>query len=470
MPIKNLTLGLCLLMAGSALAQNTTYKVREGDTLSGIAQKFSVRQKAILRANDLASADWLRVGRTISIPNATVSSSKTASHSKGGHTYTVRNGDFDWAIAKRNGLTVSQLHSLNPNIDWDSLQVGTHVRLPGGGSGSAKVATKGHTSSAKSGTRSYTVKQGENDWIIARRAGVKVSDLRKANPGVNLSKIHPGQTIKLPAGASSVVAKHEKINRIHTSYALVNSDDVSIRRVPGGERITTVDTGTRARVLDREGQWYKLRFPKGTEAWVRGDYLNPAHAERVAKRKKHRNTEERVASRSRRRHGKHSGIVASNVNSDDLLEVARGYRGVRYSYASASRSATDCSGFTMQVYKKSGVNLPHSSQEQARYGQHVSKSDLKPGDLLIFAGRRGGRVGHVGIYKGNGKFIHASSGKGQVTESSLSEGYYAQRLKEGRRLPIKSKKKAVAKAAPKKVEAASHADPTPTVLADGGGN
>jgi hypothetical protein len=107
-------------------------------------------------------------------------------------------------------------------------------------------------------------------------------------------------------------------------------------------------------------------------------------------------------------------------------------------WGAASRSATDCSGFTSQAFRSAGIKLPRTSSEQASVGISVAREDLRPGDLVFFQTVRGRRISHVGIYTGNGKFIHASSGKGHVMESSLSEAYYNNRYVTARRL-VKSK-------------------------------
>jgi len=116
-----------------------------------------------------------------------------------------------------------------------------------------------------------------------------------------------------------------------------------------------------------------------------------------------------------------------------------------------SRSATDCSGFTSQVFGREGYHLPRTSSEQATAGIPVRSKDLKPGDLVFFHTYRGRRVTHVGIYVGKGKFIHASSGGGQVQVNSLSDGYYKARLVAARRVAKGSaKKNTAAKVTPKK--------------------
>ena len=99
-------------------------------------------------------------------------------------------------------------------------------------------------------------------------------------------------------------------------------------------------------------------------------------------------------------------------------------------YGGASSKGFDCSGFTMYIYDQYGYNLPHSatSQWNSSTGTTVARADLQPGDLVFFcdpARSNGKACSHVGIYIGDGDFIHASSSRsGGVRINSLSESYY----------------------------------------------
>lgn len=101
-----------------------------------------------------------------------------------------------------------------------------------------------------------------------------------------------------------------------------------------------------------------------------------------------------------------------------VLSVARQMMGFPYLWGGTSVKAADCSGFVKQVYYMQGVVLARDASQQARYGEAVDFSNtnnLQPGDLLFF-GRDAQHISHVGIYLGNGNFIHAS---GRVHISSL---------------------------------------------------
>ena len=82
-----------------------------------------------------------------------------------------------------------------------------------------------------------------------------------------------------------------------------------------------------------------------------------------------------------------------------------------------------------------GIALPRTAQDQSRCGNLVSRTDLRPGDLLFFITLKDKQVDHVGIYLGDAKFVHASPSKGVVV-SSLLQDYYVQRYHSARRVVL----------------------------------
>lgn len=111
--------------------------------------------------------------------------------------------------------------------------------------------------------------------------------------------------------------------------------------------------------------------------------------------------------------------------SKNLMMEAQSWLGTKYKYGGHSRKGTDCSGMVMEVFlATTGIKLPRSSAEQQKFCKNVKRSDLVHGDLIFFINdRRTGRVGHVGIYVGDGKMIHASTSRG-VMVSKLDEAYW----------------------------------------------
>ncbi len=119
-----------------------------------------------------------------------------------------------------------------------------------------------------------------------------------------------------------------------------------------------------------------------------------------------------------------------------LVNFAKQFLNTNYVWGGNKPGGFDCSGFIYYVISQYGINLPRMADEQFYVGQHVEKSALQAGDLVFFTTYEPG-PSHVGIYMGDGNFIHASSAAGEVTITSLSKQYYVDRYLGARRLPLR---------------------------------
>lgn len=128
------------------------------------------------------------------------------------------------------------------------------------------------------------------------------------------------------------------------------------------------------------------------------------------------------------------GITINDPTHLDLYREVADWLGTRYRRGGMSRKAVDCSGFTNLIYKNVfGEQLDRVSTVIAKNLKiSVSKEDLVPGDMVFFSTFNRKYINHVGIYIGEGKFIHASIKKGVIV-SRLDEGYYSKAWRKGGR-------------------------------------
>ena len=125
----------------------------------------------------------------------------------------------------------------------------------------------------------------------------------------------------------------------------------------------------------------------------------------------------------------------SSGQGQEIADYALQFLGSRYVYGGSSPSGFDCSGFTSYIYKQFGYKINRSASDQLDNGTPVSRSELQPGDLVMF--KKGGsskRASHVGLYIGNNQFIHASTSKVGVIISRMSDAYYTTGFVGGRRI------------------------------------
>ena len=128
-------------------------------------------------------------------------------------------------------------------------------------------------------------------------------------------------------------------------------------------------------------------------------------------------------------------LSTSGTTGTAIVEYAKQYLGYKYVSGGASPSkGFDCSGFTQYVYKHFGISVNRTSGAQINNGIAVQKSDLQPGDLVVFNNDANTKIGHVGIYIGDGNFIHASNPSDGVKITTLTSGYYHQRYVGARRV------------------------------------
>lgn len=240
---------------------------------------------------------------------------------------------------------------------------------------------------------------------------------------------------------------------VETTIKYVKPSSIYFRKGPStdSEVITSLIRNTDVKVIGEEGDWYKVNFDgeigyirkdlladsKSVDTSRSGDSINRDNVEKDNNNGNSNQTGEKNINETPETET--NQVVAKSDNSSNLgkeiIDYAYTFLGVPYVYGTAGPKSFDCSGFTSYVYKHFGYSIPRSSLAQSTYGREVT-GELQTGDIVLFLDYETmDKVGHVGIYIGDGNFIHASSGSGYcVKVSTLNSGSYKKRYAGARRI------------------------------------
>jgi LysM repeat protein len=172
------------------------HKIRRGESLAAIAQRYGTTAGDLIRINKLKKAYRPRVGRTLLVPAYVSSEYLAEKKAKSGKTYKVRRGDTLEKIARRFGVSVGALAQAN-HLDADELPAGKRLIIPGKPPAAIAVKPDSAVRAAGPAPTTYRVRRGDSLWDIAKRFGVTVKELMDFN---NLSShiVAVGTVIRIP--------------------------------------------------------------------------------------------------------------------------------------------------------------------------------------------------------------------------------------------------------------------------------
>ncbi len=293
----------------------------------------------------------------------------------------------------------------------------------------------------------YTVQNKENVYIhptinanvvTSYEKDTKVKLIQKLNKWayveansergwIPFSKLTKSEEIKPTETTKPVEPENKEENLNKTGY--VTTDGINFRKEANTDSqvLRVMITNLKVNIIKEEGDWYKVTY-KDQTGYILKKYVSEKEVKTTSRSstqaRTNKQTTEAVAE-PKEEIKQTSTVTSSSNKGQEVVEYAKQYLGSRYVYGGSSPKGFDCSGFTMYVYKHFGVSLSHSATAQSKVGQKIAKSDLQPGDLVFFKNYRTNKgIGHVGIYIGNNKFIHASTeSTGVITSSLLTSGY-----------------------------------------------
>ena len=411
------TAGLVLTAFGaSASAQESTYTVRPGDSLTKISHLNHISINHLKDWNHLSS-DRIYVNQKLSI------------------TYTVKPGDSLWKLARTYGTTVTELKSMN-GFTTDLIRIGQQLRIPETGS----VSTTSNT---------YVVKNGDTLSEIGARFNLSVSVLKSTNQ-LTTDFIHVGQTLTVSGTQSSVapvstsaaekstVQSNSKVagsSVVKPSSTAAKTFSAKLNSTTPENPAATSDASKVEKPVERtDSPETKSPVTNSNSTTTERPAVSSSSTttERPAVSSNSTTTERPAASSNSIAPTKpvvkpNPEVVqkatenpASKVQA--IIDEAKKYIGTPYRWGGNTPAGFDCSGFTKYVFNNEGMSLPRTTGTQWDATTPVDSPSI--GDLVFFETYKVG-PSHVGIYLGNNKFI--SSASQGVVISDMTSTYWKTR-------------------------------------------
>jgi cell wall-associated NlpC family hydrolase len=266
----------------------------------------------------------------------------------------------------------------------------------------------------------YKVKSGDSLFSISKKFGVSVKQIKQSN-NIQKSKIKQNQVLNISTKSSS---KHANKSKSEPSYTVKKGDTLSkiakktqvpIKNIMVLNHVKNKKLRIGQKIVLAKSELVKVKRIRAEDNAVNDDSSASTNEDEEDTFDSF-GTEESL------------GTWDSPDEVKSLVKVATGFTGTPYEFGGSSLrgEGIDCSSFVQQIYRKFDVKLPRSAREQAKVGIRISRKALMKGDLVFFKTYHS--FGHVGIYIGNHKFVHAATEGGVVRIDSIDTPYYQKRF------------------------------------------
>lgn len=280
----------------------------------------------------------------------------------------------------------------------------------------------------------YKVKKGDNLSVIAQKTGVSVADIRKAN-NLTSKKLRPGQVLKLSkknapsptiakakakAKAKDAYAATYKVKKGDTLNAIARKTGVPVKQIAELNNVSAKNLHVgRNLILSKPIQSASTANVAANDE-EEEDFLEQEEEDLALS-----DAESEIESLEKANEellGKWGSLDERKL----FVKVSTGFLGAPYRFGGATVRGIDCSAFVRKMYEFFDISLPRTAREQSAVGIRVDRDELEEGDLVFFRTKK--PIGHVGIYIGDDKFVHASYKGKSVRIDSLNRPYFQKRF------------------------------------------
>lgn len=398
--------------AGVDKVDAASYKVKQGDSLWSISQKYNTNVSQLIAWNNLTNS-IIFPNQVIKVSTEKESKPKTETKNtqlaSTASTYTIKKGDTLSKIAFAHGISLNNLMSWN-NLNSTLIYPGNKLVVSKGAAVAEKPAGNNNNSNKNSNSNTnntnastYTIKSGDTLGKIAAAHGVSVNNLKTWN-NLTSDLIFPGNKLVVSKSAASI-EKPATNNNNNSSNANNNSNTNSSKA-----NTYTIKSGdTLSKIAAAHGI-----SVNNLMAWnnLTSHIIYVGNTLIVGEN----------ASQSNKQNSSNNGNSSSGQVSGSLIDLAQSVLGTPYVWSGATPNGFDCSGFIYWAFKNAGNDISRLSTD-GYYNRSYIVNNPQVGDLVFFEGTYKTGISHMGIYLGNNQFIHAGTSTG-VTITSLDNSYW----------------------------------------------
>lgn len=405
-------------LAGTAFAapsaEAVSITVKKGDSLWKLSRDYHTSIDSIKLANNLSSTQ-LMIGQVLKIPKKgdSITQKKIAVPAKkpaksSSSTYTVKYGDSLWMIAKNNHTSVQEIRNLN-SLSSDMIYPGQKLKLKKNSQSSQQKPSSGsivQSNTDSVDTDTYQVQLGDSLWKIANKHNLSLAELKTLNQ-LTSDTIYPGKILKLKGSSNPPAEKPQDIEQSQEPEKPENPSSAAEHTVKAGDSLWKI------------ANQYNISVQQIRDFnQLVSDVLQIGQVIRISEAgKKPEPTQPANPPSQPSTDPEQIGIKA-----DRMIEEAMKYIGVPYRWGGNNPSGFDCSGF---IYYSINKVASISRLSTAGYWNSMkSIGEPSRGDFVYFTTYKAG-PSHMGIYLGNGDFIHAGSSGVEI--SNLSNSYWNKR-------------------------------------------
>lgn len=314
--------------------------------------------------------------------------------------YTVVKNDTLWGLSKKYGVSVSDLKKAN-GVSGHLIYVGQKLQIPTKSTKTAKISTS--TSTVDTTSTTHTVVKGDTLWSLAKKYGVSVSTLMKAN-NLSSSTILIGQSLNLRAGMTTYgvngVTTGSSSTAASTNTASSTSTTAS-SQAPKAKKSTTTNTSSNSNTSTSANTQSQSTASNSSASTTTNTAASSSQAVSQAP----------TASTS-------TATTTASASTSAITSYALTFLGVPYVWGGTTPSGFDCSGLVQYVYSHFGINLGRTTYTQQYAGTKISVASAQAGDLYFWGSY--GSAYHVAIALGGGQYVMAPAPGQNVMTGSVS--------------------------------------------------